>query len=819
MLSSDSGSDDEQYTFVPHESIKDVLTIIHKGKPPKEPQPFAMGSNKKVRWPVDLWDSGTLIYSIENPNINLKPPVVRTDKTLRFNSRFESGNLSLAYQLSPDTYHLILEYDKNKSGSCQWFYFQMKNVRKDIKYTFYISGFHKGTTVDHGGLKVFWYSEKRAKERGISWSRGGYNYEYGITLRDSSRKRASLQFKISFPYDNDTVYLCYALPYTYSDLQRNIIKWQKNHFSIFSSTILCQTLGGRDCPLITITSPRNIAENNNNYLFFTARVHPGESNGSYVLHGLIDFLLSDHPAAKYLVSKYIIKIVPMLNIDGVVEGFYRIGLSCVDLNRVWQDPNPTLHPVITATKNLIKQLSTNGKIAVYIDFHGHSRLNGCFAYGCPNNIAPHKDEVFLNCSESLINTEKLLPRIISFLSDAFSWGSCQFSYPKERKAASRIVIRKEFGIVQSFTVESSFGGIISGPRAGVLYDEIIWKELGSKCGEGVYHLLTKNSSPLASYVEREIMLITPNRHINFNSEVDVYDYSDDCDNNDSNENKNDEERRNENENEMNNYSIESDSSNSKPNSTFNYLTNINYHINNNNEDHSDFKIMDNSNKTNRKTKKKGTTKNIKKKKGNTNNETKTQNKSISNTDANIKNNNSNTNDIYNINSTIAFTDISNNLTSNSKPKAKVTKNDVIKKKKETNDSISNINIFPNSDIPTKQTTTTKKKNIVPPVDSNETDLLQPTIGKTKNHNQNQHKPISHNQTTGILSDHLQDDEEESSNDDIEYVNQRRLGKFGPKTLFRMTKPKNSLFANSKIISSQSPGYSAPKWVNIQFSKR
>jgi hypothetical protein len=99
--------------------------------------------------------------------------------------------------------------------------------------------------------------------------------------------------------------------------------------------------------------------------------------------------------------------------------------------------------------------------------------------------------------------------MLSYLSDAFSWGHCVFSFPRERKAASRIVMRKEFGILQSFTIESSFGGIENGPRAGVLYDETIWKEMGGKCGEAVYHLVARDSSPLCAYVEKEFALLSP----------------------------------------------------------------------------------------------------------------------------------------------------------------------------------------------------------------------------------------------------------------------------------------------------------------------
>jgi hypothetical protein len=56
---------------------------------------------------------------------------------------------------------------------------------------------------------------------------------------------------------------------------------------------------------------------------FSARVHPGESNASFLLKGLLDYLLSDLREAKLIRKNYIIKIVPMLNIDGVIYGNYR----------------------------------------------------------------------------------------------------------------------------------------------------------------------------------------------------------------------------------------------------------------------------------------------------------------------------------------------------------------------------------------------------------------------------------------------------------------------------------------------------------------
>lgn len=68
-------------------------------------------------------------------------------------------------------------------------------------------------------------------------------------------------------------------------------------------------------------------------IVMSGRVHPGESNSSYVMEGFLSFLCSNHKAAKELRTKVVFKIVPMLNPDGVAMGNYRTGLSGRDFNR------------------------------------------------------------------------------------------------------------------------------------------------------------------------------------------------------------------------------------------------------------------------------------------------------------------------------------------------------------------------------------------------------------------------------------------------------------------------------------------------------
>ena len=50
-------------------------------------------------------------------------------KDLKFDSKFESGNLFAAFKVSEYEYDLAMSNDTNSTGSNQWFYFSVEGMK------------------------------------------------------------------------------------------------------------------------------------------------------------------------------------------------------------------------------------------------------------------------------------------------------------------------------------------------------------------------------------------------------------------------------------------------------------------------------------------------------------------------------------------------------------------------------------------------------------------------------------------------------------------------------------------------------------------
>lgn len=123
-----------------------------------------------------------------------------------------------------------------------------------------------------------------------------------------------MTFDIKFPYDRDTVFLAHCYPYTYSDLRDYIgaTVTSENKDKI-RKTVLCQSNAGNDVEVLIVTNflSQPIDLSVRKAVILTARVHPGETQASWMMQGVLDFLVSDEPTARVLRDAFVFKIVPM----------------------------------------------------------------------------------------------------------------------------------------------------------------------------------------------------------------------------------------------------------------------------------------------------------------------------------------------------------------------------------------------------------------------------------------------------------------------------------------------------------------------------
>lgn len=168
-----------------------------------------------------------------------------------------------------------------------------------------------------------------------------------------------------------------------------------------------------------------------------------------MLDGLLTYLLSEE--ASQLRKHFVIRIVPMLNPDGVIYGNYRCSLLGCDLNRKWEKPNRLLHPTIFYSKQLIRHMHGERKVLLFADFHGHSRKQHAFFYGCCYRNYEQEGRVK--------NAQlRIIPLMCCQRSSLFSFKGCGFRIEKCKESTARVVIFRELNIMNSFTLECSFFG-------------------------------------------------------------------------------------------------------------------------------------------------------------------------------------------------------------------------------------------------------------------------------------------------------------------------------------------------------------------------
>ena len=450
--------------------------------------------------------------NLNNNLIYIDEPKNENEAKIIFDSKFESGNLRMAIKLNsdiPNEYDLIMRKDYNSEKNYSWFYFSIQSDREtDIKLN--ILNFIKKTIMfdEKNKIRILVYNKND------KWTRNTYNIQYYQNkinifppgedkfkiindeekdydkdedkedekdedkdddkdkdnknkMKDKMEKEGipdtEFFYTLSFCYHVDKkninlpIYFALCFPYTYSNLQEylyklSIIKTNRNKIK-FST--LNKTICGNPLDILYITNFNCSMNdlNNRESIIFTARVHPGETSGSYVIESVINNLLNNSTISNSLLDKYIFKIIPMLNPDGVIHGHYRNNILGKDLNRMWKDPQENITPTIYYLKKLI---SIN-KPYFFCDFHGHSNMPNCALYCCsPPKKKKNKFLNYLKVSGKSyhFHEEKVFMKIFEEETKYYEKAGEKYSIKKTKLKSARGVLYNDFHIYFSYALET-----------------------------------------------------------------------------------------------------------------------------------------------------------------------------------------------------------------------------------------------------------------------------------------------------------------------------------------------------------------------------
>jgi len=208
-------------------------------------------------------------------------------------------------------------------GHTQWFYFSVKNTVPGVAYKFNIVNMVKAKSLFNQGMRPVLYSTRQAEERGVGWRRCGdricYYRNHIQRVKNTKSNYSTLTFTVQFEREGDLCYLACCYPYTYrGDLLPYLesLKEDPQVKAICAVEALCYSLAGNKVSMLSITEPREEGHGEATerpVVVFTGRVHPGESNSSWMIKGLVEFLLGDSPEARRLRESFVFKVVPMTN--------------------------------------------------------------------------------------------------------------------------------------------------------------------------------------------------------------------------------------------------------------------------------------------------------------------------------------------------------------------------------------------------------------------------------------------------------------------------------------------------------------------------
>ena len=452
------------------------------------PIPFRLNSVKTFRKgyiPSISKNSG----SDEIENISQK---TFTFNDIKFTSEFNSGNMKNCSQIKENEFSILIasdcegKYILNKISIFKiWFYFGViSENERNIKIS--IDNLNNFSYNFKNGYKICYnileenetpssYQNKYTEGEETNWKRLETDYELNL---DNETNFLSIKFNFDLP-KNRYVLFSFCFPWSY-DKNEAFLKYIKekveNKNIYYHDEILTLSKEKRNIHLLTITSKKNIIMNkkeenlnglfpnknrcnliqhDTHIIFITARVHPGETPGTLTFNGILKLLIdNNNPMSKILLDNFIFKLIPIINVDGVSNGYFRLNTEGYNLNRCYLGPSPRITPENYAITKLFYFYSSYYKVRYYFDLHADMNTRGVYTFG--NALKKFEDHVE-NVLFSFIF--KINSSHVDFSHCIFTQRSMGTKAKNDiagKEATSRVQFYQKTGLIHTYTIESTY---------------------------------------------------------------------------------------------------------------------------------------------------------------------------------------------------------------------------------------------------------------------------------------------------------------------------------------------------------------------------
>lgn len=269
---------------------------------------------------------------------------------------FEGASVARVEQLSPAHFRIAVKGETDQQGrnrQASWYFFRVDGAAPS-EMIFDLVGLpgeynfkpNRGAiTADTPPL--------------ISYDRKNWTHVPGVQY-DAAEPRLRLRVRSSA----STFWIAHTPPYTNADLAG--LRRASMRHPHFREEVIARTPAGRDLLLWTITDLRLPAAGGKKIVWLMFRQHAWESGSSWVADSLVRTLL----ASARLRERFVWKIFPMCDPDGVARGGVRFNAKGYDLNRNWDAIDPQLTPEIAAQHGAVAAwLRAGNRIDLFLSLH------------------------------------------------------------------------------------------------------------------------------------------------------------------------------------------------------------------------------------------------------------------------------------------------------------------------------------------------------------------------------------------------------------------------------------------------------------------